>query len=61
MKHPYEANPSQIGCYIDTNWAVDVTPRSSTTAGTLMHGAHRLEGWSVTQIVRALTSGESEF
>ena len=26
-----------------------------------MHGVHWLEGWSVTQKVRALSSGESEF
>ena len=26
-----------------------------------MHGAHKLEGWSVTQKVRALSPGESEF
>ena len=26
-----------------------------------MHGAHWLEGWSITQKVRALSSGESEF
>ena len=26
-----------------------------------MHKAHWLEGWSVTQNVRALSSGESEF
>ena len=34
---------------------------SSATAGVLMHGAHWLEGWPVTQKVRALSSAESGF
>ena len=34
---------------------------SSATAGVLMHGAHWLEGWPVTQKVRALSSAESVF
>ena len=61
MNYPYPANPSQIDCYIDADWAGDVATRLSTTAGTLMHGAHCLEGWSVTPKVRALSSGVSEF
>ena len=40
---------------------VDVAPQLSTTAGLLMHGAHWLEGWSATQKVRALSSGELAF
>ena len=58
---PYQDSPSQINCYTDADWAGDVTTRLSTTAGALMHGDHWLEGWSVTQKVRALPSGESEF
>ena len=58
---PCQGNPSQIDCCTDADWAGDVTTRLSTTAGALMHGAHWLEGWSVTQKVRALSSGESEF
>ena len=58
---PYQGNPSQIDCNTDADWAGDVTTRLSTTAGALMYGAHRHEGWSVTQKVRALSSGESEF
>ena len=57
ISYPYQDNPSQT----DAGWAGDVTTRMSTTAGALMHGAHWLEGWSVTQKVRALSSGESEF
>ena len=49
MNYPYQDNPSQIDCHTDTDWAGDVATRLSTTAGTLMHGAHWLEGWSVTQ------------
>ena len=61
ISHPYQDNPSQIDCYTDADWAGDVATRLSTTAGALMHGARWLEGWSVTQEVRALSSGESEF
>ena len=61
ISYPYQSNPSQIHCYTDADMAGDVTTRLSTTAGPLMHGAHWLEGWSVTQKVRALSSGESEF
>ena len=61
ISYPYQSNPSQIDCYTDADRAGDVTTRLSTTTGALMHGAHWLEGWSVTQKVRALSSGESEF
>ena len=61
INYPSQDNPSQIYCYTDADWAGDVTTRLSTTAGALMHGAHWLEGWSMTQKVRALSSGESEF
>ena len=58
ISYPYQSSPSQIDCYADAHWAGDVTTRLSTTAGALMHGAHWLEGWSVTQKVGALSSGE---
>ena len=61
IHYPYQDNQSQIDCYTDADWAGDVATRLSTTAGALMHGAHWLEGWSVTQKVRVLSSGESEF
>ena len=61
ISYPFQSSPSQIDCYTDAGWAGDVTTRLSTTAGTLMQGVHWLEGWSVTQKVRALSSGESEF
>ena len=61
ISYPYQDNPSQIDCHTDADWAGNVTTRLSTTAGALMRGAHWLEGWSVTQKVRALSSGESEF
>ena len=61
MSYPYQDNPPQIDCYTDTDWAGDVTARLSSTAGALMHWPQWLEGWSVTQKVRALSSGESVF
>ena len=61
ISYPYQDNPSQIDCCTDAHWAGDVTTGLLTTAGALMHGAPWLEGWSVTQKVRVLSSGESEF
>ena len=52
--YPYQSNPSQIDCCPDADWASDVETRLSTTAGALMHDAHWLEGWSVTQKVKGL-------
>ena len=59
--HRTQANPSRIDLYADAHWVGDVTTRLSKTAGTLMHGAHWLEGLPVKQNVRALSSGEPEF
>ena len=39
----------------------DETTRLSTTGGALMRGGHWLEGWSVTQNLRALSSSEAQF
>ena len=61
INYPYQDNPSQFDCDTDADWAGDVTTRLSTTAGALMHGVHWLEEWSVTQKLRALSSGDSEF
>ena len=61
INYPYQDNPSQIDCYTDADWAGDVTTRLSTTAGALMYGDNWLDGWSVTQKVGTLSSGESEF
>ena len=58
MNYPYQDNLSQTDCYTDADWAGDVTTRLSTTSGALMHGTHQLEGWSVTQKVRASSSSE---
>ena len=58
ISYPYQSNPSQIDCHLDADWAGGVTTRLLTTAGALMHVAHWLDGWSVTQKVRALSSGE---
>ena len=61
INYPCQDNPSQFDCNTDADWAGDVTTRLSTTAGALMHGVRWLEEWSVTQKLRALSSGDSEF
>ena len=49
MNCPFQDNPSQNNCNTDANLAGNEATRLSTTAGTLMHGVHWLEVWSVTQ------------
>ena len=61
ISYPYQGKPSQIDCYTDADWASNMITRLSTTAGASIYGPHWLDGWSVTQKVRALSSGELEF
>ena len=55
-----EANPRCIHAAVDSNWADCKETRRSTSGGALLHGAHTLASWSVTQAVQALSSGEAE-
>ena len=51
---------SVIKTYTDADWAGCRATRKSTTGGCVMLGAHTLKGWSKTQALVALSSGESE-
>ena len=54
--------PSQycIHTYTDADWAGCRDTRKSTTGGAITFGKHTLKGWSKTQSLIALSSGESE-
>ena len=46
--------------FSDADWAGCKATRKSTTGGCVMLGGHVLKGWSKTQSLIALSSGESE-
>ena len=54
----YQAPPKTVDVFADSDWAGDTKTRKSCSAGALMHGAHQLESWSVSQQVISLSSGE---
>ena len=60
-KFKYQNKPSKVVVWVDTDHAGCKETRKSTTGGAVMLGDHLLKGWSVTQGVIALSSGEAEF
>ena len=46
--------------YTDADWAGDKEARRSTSGGCVTFGTHLIKGWSKTQSLAALSSGESE-
>ena len=50
-----------IGTWVDTEYAGCKETRKSTSGGVIMRGDHMLRGWSTTQAVIALSSGEAEY
>ena len=62
LQQHYEWQGSQrtLKAYSDADWAGCKATRKSTTGGCLTIGAHVLKGWSKTQSLIALSSGESE-
>ena len=57
MDHPR----SLIEVYVDSDWAGCRKSRKSTSGGVLMFGGATVRGWSTTQSVIALSSGEAEY
>ena len=47
--------------WVDTDYAGCRKIRKSTSGGVVMIGGHLIKGWSVTQAVIALSSGEAEY
>ena len=52
--------PKTLKTYSDAGWAGCKATRKSTTGGCMTLGRHSIKGWSKTQSLVALSSGESE-
>lgn len=55
----WQKGPVQLKIYSDADWAGCRETRRSTTGGCVMLGKHTIKGWSKTQSLVALSSGES--
>ena len=56
-----QSTPKFIDTYVDTDYAGCKSTRRSTNGGMMFHGHHLIKGWSTTQTVVALSSGEAEY
>lgn len=56
----WQKAPNILRTYSDAGWAGCRQTRKSTSGGCVTLGRHTLEGWSKTQSLVALSSGESE-
>ena len=59
--YPWQSIPETLRIFTDADWAGCKESRRSTTGGCAMLGRYALKGWSRTQTLVALSSGESEF
>ena len=57
----YQYKPAKVVVWVDTDHAGCKETRKSTSGGLIKLGDHAFKGWSVTQGVIALSSGEAEF
>ena len=58
--YPWQDARTILKMFIDADWAGCRETRKSTTGGCATLGRHTLKGWSKTQSLIALSSGESE-
>ena len=58
--YPWQNSQNILKVYTDADWAGCRETRKSTTGGCAMLGRHALKGWSKTQALIAISSGESE-
>ena len=56
-----EDPPSVVHTYVDSDWAGCRRTRKSTSGGVIYFGGSMVRGWSTTQAVIALSSGEAEY
>ena len=56
----WQAAPTELVAYSDTDWAGCKTTRRSTSGGVVMHGLHLLRSWSRMQNLVSLSSAEAE-
>ena len=61
MEYKYQGKPNKIRVWVDTDHAGCKVARKSTSGGIIMIGGHMIKGWSITQGVIALSSGEAEY
>ena len=61
VKYDYQGSVKCLDCWTDTDYAGCRDTRKSTSGGLIRFGKHLLRGWSSTQKVIALSSGEAEF
>ena len=57
----YQEKPNELTVWTDSDYAGCLRTRKSTSGGVIMIGNHWLKGWSTTQNVVALSSGEAEY
>ena len=60
LKFGWQADPSGVTAYSDSDWGGCEKTRRSTTGGVLLHGKHLLGFWSRTQQTVSLSSCEAE-
>ena len=58
--YPWQNSQEVLKVYTGAGWAGCRETRKSTTGGCALLGRHTLKGWSKTQALVALSSGESE-
>ena len=51
----------KLDVWVDTDYAGCRKTRKSTSGGHVLLGQHSIKGWSVTQAIIALSSGEAEY
>ena len=59
--YPYQSRVRQLEVWTDTDYAGCRDTRKSTSGGLIRFGQHLIRGWSSTQKVIALSSGEAEY
>ena len=61
VRYDYQDAQDTVEVWVDTDYAGCKETRKSTSGGVMMIGGHTVKGWSNTQSVIALSSGEAEY
>lgn len=61
QKFEYQGDIEDVTVWTDTDYAGCLRTRKSTSGGIVQLGQHTIKGWSTTQSVVALSSGEAEY
>ena len=60
VKFKYQVMPEVVDAWTDTDFAGCMKTRKSTSGGMILLGSHIVKGWSSTQNLVALSSGEAD-